>query len=242
MAGTRDEEAAADEAGVDVSDLDVVVGANASVVGGKGDNVVYGEDGSVVVYAASVIEGVVVSEHRPCLLVVDGVQLRVLSVEREGKRHVYRCGPWAPGPFEREGAVVVYDPDRVREARVEQARWYLRLAVVIVLLPLFPIVAVLSHEQKEALRERGLLPVTTGATGSIYFEWIVMILVVVLELLCIMGGAVFFAVVCGALALAMLVDVQHRMVLAMENRDPGMLAWPRELWRALRDEPPKRLE
>lgn len=225
-----------------MSDLDVVVGGSDSVVGGKGDNVVYGEDGSVVVYAASVIDGIVVSQHRPCLLVIDDVRWRVRSAEQHGSRFVYRCETWAPGPFEREGAVVVYNPDRVREARVEKAQWYLRLLVLLALVPLFPIVTVLSHEQKERLRERGLLPVTTGATGSIWFEWIVMLLVVVAELLCIIAGSVFFGVVCGVLALTMLVDVNHRMVLAMDNRDPGMLAWPRDWWRSLRDGPPKRLE
>lgn len=224
-------------------ELPVVVGARSSRVPfEKGDQVVHNEDGSVVVYAGSVIEGVGVSEHRPCILVIGERRLRVFSVDKEGGRFVYRCGPWEPGPFEREGAVVEYNPDRVHEARVEKAGWYARLVVVLLLLPLFPLVAVLSEQQKTALRTRGLLPVTTGAAGSIYFEWLVMIGVVLIEFACVMGGSVVGGIVCGGLALAMLIDVQHRMVLAMDNMDPGMLAWPRDVWRSLRDDGPKRLE
>lgn len=225
-----------------MSDLDVVVGARVSrVPGDKGDQVVYGEGGVVVVYAGSVIDGAVVNVHRPCLLVVDGVRLRLLSVEREGAWHVYRCGPWEPGPFEREGAVVDYDPDRVHEARKARLSLLVRVALTVAALPLFPFVGLLPQHLKERMRDAGIYP-ESAQMGSLVVEWALLLAVTSAEMIAIIAGSVVAAVVLGAIAVALCIDIPHRYIAAADQRPVGLMSWPAELWRALRDDPTRRLE
>jgi hypothetical protein len=95
----------------------------------------------------------------------------------------------------------------------------------------------LPNGAKRALREQGLYP--EGAqTASLVLEWALLLCVAAGELLLIMGGAVVAPVALGVLALLLMVDIPHRMVLAMDHRDSGLLGWPREVWKLLREEAP----
>ncbi len=225
-----------------MSELPVIVGAKRSnaagrLIGDKGDQLVYGDDGGLVVYSATAIDGVLVSQHRPCLLVVDGVRFVIRTYTLEGRQHVYRCEPWQPGPYEREGAVVDYDPDRVHHHRVERLHLFVRALVLLVLLPAVPVLGLLPEDTKKQLKEHGLLP-GGSQMSSLVFEWMLLLLVVAAELLLVVSGSLVGAGLCALVALTLLVDIPHRVVLAAENRDIGVFAWPRELWRSMRAEPP----
>lgn len=214
-------------------ELPLVIGAARNrLPGDRGDQLVYGDgDGvgvGVVVYAAAAIPGVVLSEHRPCVLVIDDVRWRVDFVDREGGRFVYRCSAWQPGPFEREGAVVVYDPERVHNERVERLSTTARAAAFLLFLPVLPVLGLLPSSTKEALRARGLMP-HGGQLSSIYLEWMLLLFVVACELLFVVIGLVVPAILCGAVALVLIVDVLHRVVMANAGSDAGMFAWVRQL-------------
>ena len=220
-----------------MSELHVVVGAShRRLPGDKGDQLVYGDDGGLVVYAATAIDGVIVSQHRPCLLVVGDARFVVLQHAHEGAHHVYRCQPWNPGPYDREGAVVDYDPDRLHNHRVERLHYAARAALLVALLPFVPVLGLLPEDAKKKLKRHGLLP-AGSQMSSLLLEWILLLLVVIAELLLVIAGSIVGAVICALFALTLLIDIPHRLVLAAENRDIGMFAWPRELWRALRAPP-----
>jgi len=217
----------------------VVVGGLVSrVPGDVRDQVVYGDDGSVVIHAQAPIDGIVMSVHRPCLLVVDGARLRLTSVDERGagrdRRFVYRCAPWNPGPFEREGVVVDYNPDRVADARAERASLVVRMTLAVLLLPLFPLVGLLPEGVKKKMNEAGIYP-SSSQTLSLLVEWMLLLCVTAAEMVCIVAGAVWPAIFCGFIALMLLIDIPHRLVMASsEQRDVGFMSWPRQLWLMVR--------
>jgi hypothetical protein len=222
--------------------LPTVVGRSARrLPGDRGDERIYGDDGTLTIRAGAPIDGAEPAAHRPTLLVVDGVSWRLVGHAREGKLHVYRLAPWTPGPFEREGQTVVYDPDRVHHARVEQLSLVLRAGLLLLLLPVSPLIGVLSEDAKEGLRERGLLPPASQAT-SLMFEWLLMYALAAAELIAVIAGKPLLAAGFGVAALLVIIDIPHRITLLAEGRDVGMLAWPRDLYRALRDRSPAELE
>jgi hypothetical protein len=221
-----------------MTELPIVVGAaRGRLLSDRGDQLVYGDDGGLLVVAHTAIEGVLISQHRPCLLVIDDVRFVVLSHDRDNGKHVYRCGAWNPGPYEREGAVVVYDPDRVHHERVERLHYAARGLILFSLLPVMPLLGLLPEGAKKKLQEHALLP-AGSQMGSLVFEWMLCLVCVSAELLAIIGGSLGFAAFFAVVTLFLLVDIPHRMVLVAEGRDVGMFSWPRELWRSLRTPPP----
>ncbi|MDP2339650.1 MAG: hypothetical protein Q8O67_01725 [Deltaproteobacteria bacterium] len=221
-----------------MSELPVIVGATRGrLPGDSGDQLVYGDDGSLVVYATAPIDGVLISQHRPCLLVVDDVRFVVLAHTVEGKHHVYRCQPWKPGPYDREGAVVDYDPDRLHHQRVERLHFAVRGVILFSLLPVMPLMGLLPENAKKKLQEHGLLP-PGSQMSSLLLEWALALLCVAAELISIISGSLLPAAIFGFIAIVLVIDIPHRMVLAAESRDIGMFSWPRELWRAMRTPAP----
>lgn len=218
--------------------LPTVVGKTARrLPGDRGDERVYGDDGTLVIRAGAPIESAEPSTHRPTLLVVDGVHWKLVAHTRAGALHVYALEPWTPGPFEREGLVIAYDPERVHHARVEELSLALRTVLLFALLPVSPFFGMLSEDAKNWLRERGLLPPASQAS-SLLVEWLLMYALAGAELLCIFGGALLPALFFGVAALVVMIDIPHRITLLAEGRDVGMLAWPRELVRTLRSSSP----
>ncbi|MBM4281254.1 MAG: hypothetical protein FJ137_11025 [Deltaproteobacteria bacterium] len=209
--------------------------------GDCGDERVYGDDGTLTIRAGAPIQGAEPAEHRPTLLGVDGVSWRLDRHTREGARHVYALTPWSPVPVDREGLVVAYDPDRVHHARVEQLSLVLRAALLRVLLPVSPLAGLLPQDARSRLRERGLLPPATPAT-SLLCEWELMYLLAAGELLCALGGSPWLGAAFGIAALLVIVDILHRVTLLAESRDVGMLSWPRDLYRAVRQSSPAGFE
>ncbi len=215
-----------------------VVGKSARrLPGDRGDERIYGDDGTLVIRAGAPIDGAEPSTHRPTLLVVDDVRWRLDRHTRDGALHVYALAPWNPGPFEREGLVIAYDPERVHNARVEQLSLALRTVLLFALLPVSPLVGFLSEDAKSTLRERGLLPPASQGS-SLVVEWLLMYALAVAELLSIMGGALVPAALFGAAAIVVMIDIPHRITLLADGRDVGTLAWPRELVRTLRARTP----
>jgi hypothetical protein len=220
-----------------MSELPVIVGAaRGRLPGDRGDQLVYDNDGGLVIHASTVIDGVAISQHRPCLLVVNGARFKVCSYAAQDRRHVYQCRPWNPGPYDREGVVVEYDPDRLHNERVHRLHFAARGALLLVLMPIVPFLGLLPENAKKTLKLHGLLP-AGSQMGSLMLEWVLLLAVVALELVLVVAGS-GFAIVCALFALTLIVDIAHRIVLVAENRDVGMLAWPRELWRAIRETAP----
>lgn len=220
-----------------MSELPVIVGAaRGRLPGDRGDQLVYDDDGGLVIHAASVIDGVAISQHRPCLLVVNEARFEVCSYAVQDRRHIYQCRPWNPGPYDREGVVVEYDPDRLQNERVDRLHFAARGALLLALMPIVPFMGLLPENAKKTLKLHGLLP-AGSQMSSLLLEWMLLLVVVALELVLIIAGS-GFAILCALFALTLIVDIPHRIVLIAENRDVGMFAWPRELWRAMRETEP----
>lgn len=205
--------------------------------GDRGDERIYNSDGTLVIRAGAPIDGAEPSTHRPTLLLVDDVRWRIVAHTRDGALHVYTLGPWNPGPFEREGPVIVYDPDRVHHARVEQLSLVLRTALLFALLPVAPFFGALPEGTKGWLRDRGLLP-PAAQTSSLFVEWVLLYALTGAELICIIASALVPAAVFGLLAIVVMIDIPHRITLMAEGRDVGLLSWPREFIRTLRARAP----
>lgn len=215
-----------------------VVGKNARrLPGDRGDDRVYGDDGTLVIRAGAPIEGAEPSTHRPTVIVVDDVRWRLDGHRREGPLHVYALSPWNPGPFEREGLVIAYDPDRVHNARVAQLSLALRTVLLLALLPVSPLVGLLPEKNKAWLRDRGLLPPASQAS-SLLVEWLLMYALAGAGILSFLAGSLLLWLALCAATFAVGVDIAYRVTLLSEHRDVGMLAWPREFVRTLRERSP----
>lgn len=218
--------------------LPTVVGANARRLPGDiGDQRVYGDDGTLVIHAGAPIDSAVVSAHRPTIVVVDGVRWKLLRHHKAGTKDLYTLSPWEPGPFEREGLVVEYDPDRVHHARVEQLSLTLRTVLMFALLPVAPLLGSLPEATKQWLRVRGLLPPASQAS-SLAVEWLLMYALAGAAIASFVAGSFALWIAFGAAVLVVGIDIPYRITLLAEARDVGMLAWPREFIRTLRERSP----
>jgi hypothetical protein len=218
--------------------LPIVVGANARrIPGDRGDQRVYGDDGTLVIHASSPIDGAVVSEHRPTVVVVDGARWKLLRHQKAGTKDIYTLSPWEPGPFEREGLVVAYDPDRVHHARVEQLSLALRTVLMFALLPVAPLLGSLPVAAKQWLRIRGLLPPASQAS-SLAVEWLLMYVLAGAGIASFLAGSFVLWIAFAAAVLVVGIDIPYRITRLAEARDVGMLAWPREFIRTLRERSP----
>ena len=195
------------------------------------------DDGTLVIRTSAEIVGAVPGTHRPTLVVVDDVSFHLVGHTRDDSLHVYNLAPWRPGPFDREGSVVIYDPDRVLKARRQRWSFAARALCMMLLLPASPLIGLLPEAAKDRLRERGVIPPATQ-TSSLLLEWILLYALAAAELLAVIFSAVGVAVVFGCLALVVMVDIMHRVSWLAEGRDVGMLAWPREFLAAWRQKLP----
>lgn len=223
----------------DERSLPRVIGKSARrLPGDRGDERIHGDDGTLVIRAGAPIDGAEPSTHRPTLLVVDDVRWRLVGHTREGKLHIYSLVPWHPGPYEREGLVIPYDAERVHHARVEQLSLALRTVLWLGLLPVAPLLGLLPEDAKKWLGSRGLLP-PASQTLSLVVEWLLMYTLAGAALASLLlAGSVLLWIAFGAAAFVVGIDIPYRVTLLSEGRDIGILAWPRDFIRTMRQRLP----
>jgi hypothetical protein len=205
--------------------------------GDRGDELAYGNDGTLVIRAGAPVDGAEPNTHRPTLFVVDDVHWRLVSHTRDGPLHVYALVPWQPGPYEREGLVIPYDPERVHHARVEQLSLVLRTVLWLGLLPVAPLLGLLPEDAKKWLGSRGLLP-PASQTSSLVVEWLLMYALAGAAIASFLAGSLLLWIAFGAAAFVVGIDIPYRITMLAEARDVGVLAWPREFVRTLRQRLP----
>jgi hypothetical protein len=198
----------------------------------KRDEWVFPGDGTLVFRSADVIEGAEPSLHRPSLLVVDGVQWRLLDHRREGRLHVYVLGPWDPGPFENAGVVIAYDPHRVRHARAETLALAARTVLLAALMPCAPFMGALPEGAKRWLRDRALLS-PAAQEASLFVEWLLFRGLTATAVLSFISGPFRAWVAFGVSALLVVVGIAHPIALLAEGRELGMFAWLVDLVRSV---------